>query len=71
MALRRTEEIMVKTAADEHRDKAMENINDAIANIAAIVVEQAWGWDEYNKDYLRELRRGLNRLLDIRTSLQH
>lgn len=56
--------MVVRTAADEHRDKALESINDAIANIAAIVIDRVWGWDEYKVGYYKELRQALNDLLD-------
>ena len=59
----------VRTTADEHRDAAKENINDAIENISAIVVARVWGWDEYTAEYLVKLQSILNDLLNIRADL--
>ena len=60
----------VRTTADEYRDKALENIGDAIKNLAFIVVEQTYGWEEYSKEYLYKLQSSMNDLIRIRIGLQ-
>jgi len=60
----------VITAADEHRDAAIENVDDAIKHISTIVVDCIWGWDHYSKEYFSILRAALRDLLDIREHLR-
>jgi len=60
---------MIKTQADKHRDALKDNINDAIKNLSAIVIDQVWGWDEFSKEYLHTLQSTLNDLLYIHADL--
>lgn len=59
----------VATTADKNRDKAKREIEQAISNLAEIVVNQCWGWDEYHPRYFKALRKSLDELLDIRDRL--
>jgi len=60
----------VGTSADRYRDKALENIDDAIKNFSEIVINHTYGWDEYDPKYFDQLISALNNLLHIRTDLQ-
>ena len=56
----------VTTTADEHKEKAKENISDAIANIGVIVIDEVWGTEQYTDEYLAMLTTTLSKLLVIR-----
>ena len=56
----------VTTTAEEHKEKAKENVNDAITNIAAIVIDEVWGAESYSSEYLAMLTIILSDLLKIR-----
>lgn len=59
----------VRTEADEHRDAAVEHINEAAQHLSKIVIERVWGWDEYKKEYLVKLEKALHDLLNMRNGL--
>ena len=59
----------VTTTADEARDAAKQNINEAIKHLSAIVVEQVWGHDDYTEDYQAKLRDAFRELLTLRDRL--
>lgn len=57
------------TQADEHRNKAREDIDSAIKNLSEIIVDKVWGWDDYKKDYLQELKEVFVELIKIREKI--
>jgi len=59
----------VRTTADERRDKSKEHVNNAIAEIAQIVVDEVYGSEDYTDEYKLTLREVLNELLVIRDRL--
>jgi len=56
----------VITTADERRDSALEHIDDAIKDLADIVVGKVWGYDEYSRDYELKLFKLFSELAGIR-----
>ena len=59
----------VQTEADRKLDMAKSNINDAIENLAGIVVSRLSGSDEFNSDYKSKLLKSFNELIEIRERL--
>jgi len=59
----------VQTEADRKLDAAKSNINDAIDNIAEIVVSRLSGSDDFDSDYKSKLLKSFNELLEIRERL--
>lgn len=55
----------VQTTADENLNSIREHINESIKDLGDIVVDQCWGHDEFNEDFLKDLRKTFNSLLDI------
>jgi len=60
----------VTTKANACLDAARINVDDAIENLSAIVVDQCWGHDEFNKIMTAEIKRAFKELLDIRAGLK-
>lgn len=56
----------VRTAADEHLAKAKEHIESAVKELQQIVVERAWGHDEFKDTYRAKIRARFLTLLDMR-----
>jgi len=57
----------MQTTADNYRDKARENIDNAIFNLAQIVIDQVAGWDNYTESYYAGLEDALYILMHLRT----
>ena len=55
--------------AEEKRDVAVLEIQNAIKHLAAIVVDQADGHDEFNSYYRDVLKQTLTELISIRDRL--
>ena len=60
----------VRTTADERRDEVIEHLRRAIETLSEIVIDQCWGWDQFNDEYQQKLQRSLNALLKIRRDLK-
>jgi hypothetical protein len=52
----------IKTEADEHLDKARENIQEAITELSAILMDQCDGWDQYAEPFRYVMFNTLNQL---------
>jgi|WetSurMetagenome_2_1015567.scaffolds.fasta_scaffold790763_1 hypothetical protein len=59
----------IKTEADEHLDKAKENIQEAIAELSAILMDQCVGWDEYAEPFRYIMFNALSQLKTIKDQL--
>lgn len=59
----------IQTTADDHRDAALNNIQEAIRNISKIVIEECWGLEEYKKEYQETLSDVLSELIKMRGRL--
>lgn len=59
----------VRTTADEKRDAAKDNIENAIKNLSEIVVDKVWGYDDFTKEYKKELLMATLKLIEIRDCL--
>jgi len=59
----------VQTKADDLIDSAKTGVADAISALTEIVIDQCWGYDEYEKEYLQDLKKSLYALVEIRDSL--
>lgn len=59
----------VRTTADEHLDKAKENIDEAIKNLHCIVVENVFGSDEYYQSEDKFYQAYIS-LLEIKRSMR-
>ena len=57
-------------SADERRDKAVENIKEAIGHLGKIVIDEVWGTEDYNKEYMLKLRDTLYQLMSIRDDIE-
>lgn len=57
------------TTADEHLEKAREDVQSAISNLSKIVVEQCSGHDEYRSGFRLKLQNQLSSLLLVREDL--
>lgn len=60
----------MQTEADRARDRAVDGIKEAIAEIFSIVNEDVDGLDSYNKDYQNKLNDSLSELLNIKIRLK-
>jgi hypothetical protein len=58
-----------KTEADEHLDKARNNVQEAITELSAILIDQCGGWDEYAEPFRYIMFNALNDLKQIRDRL--
>lgn len=59
----------VDTQADVHLDQAAANIQNAIKNLSALVVDRCWGHDEYNAEYLKTIREVYSSLIELNDKL--
>ena len=59
----------IKTEADEHLDKARENIQEAITELSAILMDQCDGWDQYAEPFRYIMFNALNQLKTIKDQL--
>lgn len=60
----------VRTSAQENRDDAKKDINDAIKQLSEIVIDEIYGWDEFTSEYLETLKDILFKLLEIKKELE-
>jgi hypothetical protein len=58
-----------KTEADEHLDKARNNVQEAITELSAILIDQCGGWDEYAEPFRYIMFNARNNLIKIRDEL--
>ena len=59
----------VETNADRARTKIIIDINDAIKNLAGIVIDRTEGSEEFSHAYIACMRDKMLKLLDIRDEL--
>jgi hypothetical protein len=57
------------TEADEHLDKAKQNVQEAITELSAILIDQCSGWDEYSEPFRYIMFNARNELIKIRDQL--
>ena len=60
----------VTTTADEHLDRAKDNIQSAIKNLSEFVIEECWGVEDFSSTYRVTLRNCLQELLKVREELK-
>ena len=60
----------VRTTADEKIEEAREHVGRAIEALQAPVIDQCWGWDDFNDEYQQKIQQALNTLLMIRQDLK-
>lgn len=58
-----------KTEADEHLDKARKNVQEAITELSAIIIDQCSGWDEYAEPFRYIMINARNDLMRIKDEL--
>ena len=60
----------VTTAADEARDEARGQVQDAVRSLTPVVINRdLWGWDEYTPEYTRRLEKAMRLLCEVRDLL--
>ena len=59
----------VRTTADEKLDMANEHLRAAGADLAAVVIDECWGHDNYTLDYRTTIREALNTTLELKGKL--
>ena len=57
---------MYTTTADEHRDKAIEHIKEAISELSEIIVNQCSGHNDFREEYKNSLKEMMNTLIELR-----
>jgi hypothetical protein len=60
----------VVTTADERLDSAKEHLKAAGMDLAAIVIDECWGYDDYKLDYQIAMRDALNTVIQLKGKLQ-
>ena len=59
----------VITEADRQLETVKKSVENAIAALSKVVVEQCWGWDEYCKEARDTQAQIFYELLDIRNRM--
>lgn len=59
----------VYTTADERLDSAASHIKDAIKDLSTIVIDECWGFDEYNSSYKDEIYDAMQKLIALKKQL--
>jgi len=59
----------VTTTADEQLDEAVKSINIAIKHLSSIVIDECWGYDDWNEEYTKKIHKSFKRLIKIRKEL--
>ena len=59
----------VTTTADERLDSASEHLKAAGLDLAAVVIDECWGYDDYRLDYQIAIREALNTVIELRGKL--
>lgn len=60
----------VATEADERLSRAQEHLREAGVDLAVIVVDECWGYDDYSLDYKTTIRQALNTIIELKGKLQ-
>lgn len=60
---------MVITTADKNLDSAKDNIKEAIKNLSTIVIDECWGFDEFDPGYRNILNKAMQQLINIKKIL--
>lgn len=60
----------MRTTADDKVDSAVEHINSAVESISDVVVSKCYGYDEYSREYRKNLAIALQELLELRETLE-
>jgi hypothetical protein len=60
----------VTTTADERLSSAQEHLRAAGTDLAAIVIDECWGYDDYTLDYKTAIRQALNNIIELKGKLQ-
>jgi hypothetical protein len=61
--------VSVQTEADNCRDRAKENVKQAIQELNDIVIREVWGHDDYNPEYREGLYDAMIQLIAVRKLL--
>jgi hypothetical protein len=61
--------VSVITTSDEKITSAKKNIDSAIKDLSAILIDKEWGWDGYTDNYQEELTKAMFQLMHIREKL--
>ncbi len=59
----------MQTEADNCRDRAKENVKQAINELNEIVIREVWGHDEYKPEYRDGLYDAMIQLIEVRKLL--
>ena len=57
------------TTADERLNSASEHLKAAGMDLAAVVIDECWGYDDYGLDYQIAIRQALNAVIELRGKL--
>jgi hypothetical protein len=60
----------VTTTADERLESAQDHLRAAGIDLAAIVIDECWGYDDYSPDYKIAIRQALNTIMELKGKLQ-
>jgi hypothetical protein len=60
----------VTTTADERLESAKDHLRAAGIDLAAIVIDECWGYDDYSPDYKIAIRQALNTVMELKGKLQ-
>jgi hypothetical protein len=61
--------MILKTEADEHLDKARQNVQEAITELSAILIDQCGGWDQFAEPFRYIMFNARNDLIKIKDQL--
>jgi GTPase len=59
-----------RTTADNMIEEAREHVGRAIEALQVPVIDQCWGWDQFNDEYQQKIQQALNALLKVRRDLK-
>jgi hypothetical protein len=59
----------VTTTADEKVDDALGHARAAATCLAAILVDECWGYDEYNAQFMTRLQESMTMLIKVKNKL--
>lgn len=59
----------VRTTFDEHRDKAIEKINEALRELHVCLNPNTWGFDDMRREYLLSMVQAQSKLLECLINL--
>lgn len=59
----------IRTEADRHLELAKENINFAIKELSEILINECWGYDQWNNEYTEKINNTFDQLRKIKRDL--